>query len=548
MPLIRTKKSRSKLFIIIIITALIIGFSIGFLNPFKYYINPPKVSEPQLDLTYSQIVSLSPYQDKLIQIIDYDNVVIMLDIPAGSVNQNQNVRITPLYHTATSSALTAGVMISPAGIVFNKPVTLAFDFSKTNIKTDAAAKININHPKFSGKAQVLRYDKTNNSLNPTLINRSIETQTYLPSRIITGGVYIYNPDGKYNSFFATESLKQPPRDILNTIESVTTLSFADIKFNSAITTRAQAAIDLVLAKKNPAPAEYYAALVLQRKIHKNSSIFPQSYAADVTQGYLEYMCKLKTLTYDQYITEATTAQMLGYTDIATGCLTSAKNIIAENARKILNDPNATIEEVVRIMHAVQLLGLTELDSALFEKAQSVVVRDANRVLQNPSANQSDIIKAIKLLQFFGAGTPELEQQLWDKYGHSNQIPPRSPPTPLPENDTEIMPNFDMAVIWLTLAKALGIGPESFDAPGIHTWVQKLLNNAILTRAVTRELCPLVGGAGGMSCAEADAKQTYGISQIKIIGAQAERDIGGVQSSGYQEEDFGTHGWTPSSVP
>lgn len=400
---------QKQLFIIIGALVLLIG-AFAIFKPWQYLggnhaNNQIAVTKPMMDMGRARQMSIDPQKDSVMQIVTKEKVIITLEVPKGALNEKTIVKLIPFYHDPKVEAPTAGVVVGPASVNFTTPVTLSFNFSESEFKNSAPKTVLEKKIRTTGLSQVMQIDRNATTLTPTLISRALETENYLPARILTGGAYVYSLDGKNQVEIAKKALNAEKMHTLTVMESATTLLFNDQKLSDVEMKKTKAAVGKILSQKEPPVAEFYAALVLQKKIKTPSfSFIPKAYAYSTDQGFFQITCKQDGGTIEDYVGFAKAAELYGHEAEAKSCMDKAKNLVAEEAKKVLAG-NPDLKTIKVALADVQLLGLdddTNLDEQLIEKMKEVATEDAKKVADNPNSDVVDAAIEMQKMEAVGA--------------------------------------------------------------------------------------------------------------------------------------------------
>ncbi|GEM_PF-2996513 len=359
------------------------------------------------DIARAREFTVQPDQNTVLQINDRERVVMTLEIPAGALDTAQQVKLIPFFFQPDKSMPTAGALISPGNINFKKPVTLSFDLAYSPHRTNAEKTLTT-QAALTGASQVLMYDGKKKELVQTLVDRTNETQTYLPARILTGGSYVFSLDGAFQKDFAHASLAKDKAHVLTLLESASVLAEKK-KLTNTEKERARKAVDKILAKENPPLIEFAAAATLDRRLQgKKVSGVETAYAGNVVLQYVALQCKQK-LSITDYVAAAKTAQLYGDNALSEECMTAARNLVAEEARAVLQSTSVGLKDVIRMRARVQAFGIDEFDGPLETKMLEIARKYVESVLNDPNATPQDILGAMQQAQLVG-----LEQSLSDQ--------------------------------------------------------------------------------------------------------------------------------------
>lgn len=537
---------------ILIISALIVVTIIGIVvwKPWtKANISMPftekqvTVVKPASDMARARQLTIDPSKDTVMQIVTRENVRITLDVPKGAIAQKTNVKLIPFYYEKENSAPTAGVIVSPATVNFTKPVTLSFNFTDSEFKNNAPTQVDTKVLRKYGQAQVLQIDAKASQYTPTLIARGIETEKYLPARILTGGAYVFSLDGANQKAIADKALNTENMHSLTVIESATALLFNNHTLNDQQSKKAKAAVAKILSKQNPPALEMYAASLLQKKLNdKTFSLIRVAYAYETGEGFFQAVCRANDLKIEEYIGFAQTAQLMGYENIGESCSNKAKNIVEERVNKLLSQPDVEVKQLVIAMQDVQLVGLadeTNLEEKLLEKSKQRATEDAKKVADNPESTPIDAAKQLQILQ--GLGVEEgptyekLEKTVMDeigKYEEPKEDPLDVEPTIVEE---EILDAAIWSAIGIELAKVMGF--DQLDEASLKAKFDQMAEN---TRELNNAAYAVCLELGGEDCAGQHSKIASEIEKAEAEGYRVSTDIGNLQSQEYEEPEYTEH--------
>lgn len=503
------------------------------------------VVKPRPDLGRARQLIIDPSKDSVMQIMTQEKVRVTLEIPKGALSEKTTVKLIPFYHDKKANAPTQGVIVSPATLNFSQPVTLSFDFSESTLKNNAPKNIKTVAIRTSGTSQVMQIDSAATSLTPALVARGVETEKYLPARILTGGAYVFSLDGDLNSAIAKKTLNANKANTLTIIESATTLLFANQKLSNEELTKSKKAVAKILSQKTPPPLELVAALILQKKIKDNSfALIPEALAYETGEGFYQAACKLEGLSVEQYLGYAQSAQLLGYESIGNSCLNKAKNVIAEKAKTVLENPASDIKSLMIALQDLQLLGVdeeTNLDERIVEKAKEKATEEGKKVVDNPNSTVLDAAKALQVMEALGADTGPTHDNLSKRVTENieniekeiENNPPENPydvePTVVEE---EVLENSFWSAVGIAMMQAMGI--DKLDEESIKKEIDELMEGTKALKQAAEVMCAEFG--------DEDCQQK--LNELEPMIAEAEREgyrvaeeIGEVQSREYEEPEY-----------
>jgi hypothetical protein len=501
------------------------------------------VVKPKTDMGRARQLTIDPSKDTVMQIVTRENVRITLDVPKGAIAQKTNVKLIPFYYEKENSSPTAGVLVSPATINFTKPVTLSFNFNDTEFKNIAPITVDAKQLRKYGQSQVLQIDSDAKSYTPTLVARGIETEKFLPARILTGGAYVFSLDGANQKAIAEKALSAQNMHSLTVIESATALLFNNQTLSADQDKKAKAAVSKILAKQNPPALEMYAAAVLQKKLtDKTFSFIPVAHAYETGEGFFQAACRSDGLKIEEYVGFAQTAELMGHEHIGESCLNKAKNLIEKRVNEVLANPNASLKELQIALQDVMIVGLDDdsnLDEKLTERSKQKAVEDAKKVADDPNATPIQAATQLQILQ--GVGVEEgptyekLENTVKEEIGKYEQ--PKDHPTDAEPTivEEEILDSAIMSAIGIAMAKAFGF--EQLDEDSVKAKFEQM---AAGTKAMNEAAYAVCLELGGEDCEGTYSKIAGEIRVAEAEGYRVASDIGNLQSQEYEEAEYTEH--------
>lgn len=415
---------QKQLFIVIGILVVLVG-ALFLFKPWQHFnkgslpflSKPITVTKPVMDMARARQMTIDPQKDNVMQIVTKEKVRITLVVPKDAIKEKTLVKLIPFYHDPKNAAPTAGVVVGPASINFTKPVTLSYNFTESAFRNNAPKNVVSQTLRKTGTSQVMQIDANASSLTPTLIARELETETYLPARILTGGAYVFSLDGANQVEIARKALNTEGMHTLTVMESATVLLFNDQKLSDAELKKTKAAVAKILSKEEPPVFEYYAALVLRKKITNPSfSLVPKAFAYATDEGFFQVVCKDDRYTVEEYVGFAKSAQLMGHDAIGQSCMDKARNKVAEQTKQILSG-SPDLKTVMIALQDVEFLGLddsTNLDEQLEQKAKEVATENAKKVADNPNSTVVDAAIEMQKMEAVGADNGPTYEKLKQK--------------------------------------------------------------------------------------------------------------------------------------
>jgi hypothetical protein len=558
MPARRVKKTQSRIpnrkqqaaktsknLLIVIAIVILVGIGVAIWQPWNLFSTNPttqklSIVKPKPDLARARQLTIDPSVNTVMQIVNRENVRITLEVPKGALKDKTVVKMIPFYYDKNAKSPTAGVIVSPGNLSFTRPVTLSFNFAESELKNTAPKNLKSMTFRATGMSQVLQIDKDATALIPTLIARGIETEKYLPARILGGGAYVFSLDGKYQAEIAQRSLSMKNMNTLTTMEAAAALLYTDQKLSSEALNKTKASVAKILAKKDPPPFEMFAALVLQKKIKESKlSLIRKAYAFETSEGYFQAACKTEGLSVEEYLGYAQTAQLLGHENIGDSCIQKAKNKIAEEAEKVVNNPNSSIKELMIALKNLQIVGLdedTNLDERIVEKAKEKAVEEARKVAENPESSPIDAAKELQKLEALGVEEGPTYDKLQDQVKKATEKydEPVDDPTDVEATivEEEILDSAIMSAIGIAFAKAMGI--DQLDEESMKKKFDQLAEGA---RALNEAAYIMCVEFGGQDCDSTKSQMESEIRKAEDDGYRAAEELGSVQSREYEEPEY-----------
>jgi len=518
----------------------------------------PKITLPSPDMARARQLTINPDEETIMQIQTKEKVTITLTIPKGSLNEKTTIKMIPYYYDEKSQDPSAGVIIGPGTLEFNHPVTLLFDLSESSLRTDAPAnRSKMDQVRMNGTSQVLMLDQNATELIPALVAREVETSTQLRARILTGGGYVFSVDGKDQDRWAKNAFKKEKINAISILESAKVLLSSKEKMSKDDLGKAQVAAEKILAKKNPTPHEFVAALSVMKLLSdEKTSFVPKAYAAEndpmtvqrvTPRGVIEFMCKEKGLPVEAYVAYGAAAWNYGYGDLRDKCMTVALNKAADDARKLLRDPNASIKSMLIAVKNLQFLGIDEVDELadkLFEKIKWKAEDEAKRVAYDIDATPIEIATELQKLQTLGVDegrTQEiLNERLMDKIKEVEDNIPTPPPDDYEVeseySEEQVLLDQAWTIIGIEVLKMMGF--TEFDQESIQKRFDEMRQGAEMLNEAVYPLCKEFGGE---NCDQVYNQSKQDIEKAAQESYRVSSEIGRVQNSEFETPDYDDYG-------
>jgi hypothetical protein len=374
-------KSKSKVFLLVSGIIILIGLAafitinkLGTTSPFLTKSSPAKalVNDSKRSRQFT-------VDNKGATFHAYDSrkVLISVYVPPGAITKGQVFSVTPVISDDTTQT---GVIIVPEGYKFKKPISVSFDFSKSDLKNNAPETLRDFAVHETGTSHVYSFNKLTKDLTPVLISRGTEAASYISARTLFTGSYYVRLNDKDQIALARKTVDDKNAYFYSVIEAATTLVYNNQKLNTEEVTSVHNAIGRITKKSNPPLFELYAALLLQKKLDATVSFVTRAYAYDSElRGQLKKACGEKDHSLETYIIAALLADMNGINDISGECKSTLNSVVPQKVAALINDPNATFEEVVTMLTQVKSIeGINSpLVAQLEQKLQKVVERDVH---------------------------------------------------------------------------------------------------------------------------------------------------------------------------
>ncbi|MBI4032245.1 hypothetical protein HY374_00895 [Candidatus Berkelbacteria bacterium] len=541
-----SQKSGLTLALVLLVAFALVAGTLWYWKPWQQFGLGKKaetvdLATPALDAGHGRQAKVAAKDGGTISVVDSEKVRITLDVPPGALAADTTVQLIPLFANTNVAHPTNGVMISPGNLAFTKPATLTFDLAQSGQRSDAPNNFGLSTVRLTGSSQVLLMDDKADTLTPMLVSRPAEINSLIPARIASGGVFVWDVQDTNAPSYARQALTAKQIHPLVALEAGSRLLGSGQKLSKAEATALTRAVKGVLAATDPAGPEFFAAVALnkQHKIGQATSVITPAYAADLSRGYFETRCKDRSLSLNDYLTTAQTAQLLGHDDLAETCLTAAKNIVAEESEALLGNANPDPIQLIIQLQRVQILGLDDesnLDDRLLETAQTQVTKEGREVLNDPNASAIDVAKALQKMQAIGSNDATVEAGLGAKLEQLGTVDVE--PIDLEGEHEDLIPGFDMAVIGLPLAQFFGL--DSFDEAGIKDWTNEWLAKEDEFKAFGEAICSLPAALGAETppqCATLDADLSAAFDDLEREGYRAADEVGRIQDQEFEEPEY-----------
>lgn len=564
------KKGSSKtpllVIIIILITTVILGgmFTFSKINNSSsksLFAERPKITKPTPDMSRARKLTINPNEDTVMQIGTKEKISITLTIPKGALEKEQEITMIPYYYDGESDDPSAGVIIGPGTLEFKHPVTLLFDLTDSTLKTDApTSRGKMDEVRMNGTSQVLMLDQDATELIPTLIAREVETSTQLRARILSGGGYVVSVNGKDQERWAENAFKKEKINAISILEAAKVLLSTGSGMNKDDRGKAQAATEKILEKKNPTPHELVAALSVKKLLtDKKTSLIPLANAQSdsgyipaqrtTPRGLIEFACKSKGGPVEAYVAYAAAAWNYGYGDLRDKCMTVALNKAADDARKLLNDPNASIKSMLIALKNLQFLGIDEADGLgdkLMEKVKWKAEDEAKRVAYDIDATPLEVAIELQKLQTLGVDEGRTQEILNERLSEEMEKIEGNIPSPPPEDydveseysEEQVLIDQAWTIIGIELLKFAGF--TDFSQEGIQKKFDEMRQGTELFVDGMYTVCKEFGGD---NCDSAYNEAQQNIQKATEESYRVSSEIGRVQDSAFETpdyEDYGAH--------
>lgn len=536
---------------------------------------------PVFDMIHGRTVKVTVKEGGAGSVFDNDKVGMLVTIPAEAIDKDMEIKIIPIKKKNKDDI--AGITILPENIQFKKPVTLAFDYSLSDIKNDLAPANGMGVEANTSGSHIYRYNLVSTSFMPALVNRSAETKTFLSAEIISGGIYCFVLNDKDESARSQYALKQKKQSVQVALESGRTLLKNNIKIENEEKELLLNAVNRVKAVKTPDINELNAALSVEKALGSQKSALVEKAKADTYSGYLETRCKDPATGADELLSVWKTAQLAGADAAAENCRVRIQNIVAERVNKLLDQPDPTYIQLLKAHQDVILVGLedqfrealekkrhdkavreaqellkdpsvdpriiaialqnvllfadneTALQEALEQRMNQGLDTDVQRVLKDKNATKQDILRALAKNDFTG-GNEDIKKQLEEKLKNAPDGSDAKVDETGTEEVMEEMPAFDWAIVGVAFLKMMGV--EDFSESGLKIWADQKAEEFKEMKAYVIEMCLFTEELSGqsMACDQKAAEIDNAIEQFKNGISAAAEEIGAIQSLPEEEVD------------
>lgn len=573
------KKNKTGLIIGIILAIIIIGVGGYFIYK---KVAKPKVTvgkldplNPVFDVIHGKTLKATAKDGGSIAVYNEDKVGIMIEIPAGALDKDTNIKLIPIKQKNKDDV--PGVGIFPENLSFKKPVKLAFDFSFSSVKNSQAPDNAMgNGISAITSSHIYRYNVASTSLMPQLLDRSEETKTILRAQIPASGLYTFTLNDKFEKERASYALTFKNQTIQTTLESAITLLSKKQKLKGDAKDLLLNAVKRVKADKTPDILALNSALVAE-KLYKDGklSLIPTVQAGDTYAGYLDTICKDPSVGLDTLLSAWKTAQLAHADGPAENCKTRVQNDVAKRVNKLLDESDPTYVDLLKASQDVELVGLSDkFDEAIAKKRHDKAVREAQellkdpsvdpriltialqnlevfvddkpdlkqalrdrinsglstdvqRVLNDPNASKQDIERAIAKNNFAEGGA-ETQKKLEDKLKNAKDGAPEKVDETANEQVTEELPAFDWGIIGVAFLKMMGV--EDFSEAGIKDWADKQVEGFKELKDYTMQICAFDAAMGAsIDCSGYDSQLDSAISDFKNGEYEQAEKIGAIQA-------------------
>ncbi len=532
-----------------------------------------KPVNPTFDMIHGKTIRATAASGGSVSIYDANKVGTLVEIPAGALEKDAEIKIIPIKKTGGDIS---GVAIFPENTRFKKPVGLTFDYSLSSFKNDKAPENAMGTDiRTSGSSHIYRYNTVSTSFVPQLVNRSTETKRMITAEVMSGGIYNYVLDDKKEVDRANYALSFKDQTVQTTLEAANSL-FANHKtVTGDAKNLLKSAIVRVKANKTPDILELSAALAADKSLSKQRSFLIERAHADAYAGYLETICKDPSVGLDQVLSAWKTAQMAGYNSASENCKTRVQNDVAKRVNALLDQPDPSYVDLLKASQDVELVGLDDkFDAAIAKKRHDKAVREAQellkdpsvdpriiaialqnmqlfvddkpdltqalqdrmnqglntdvqRVLSDPNATKQDIERALAKNDFTG-GNEETKKKLEDKLKNAKDGPDAKVDETANQQVEEEMPAFDWATIGVAFLKMMGV--EDFSEAGLKSWADQKAAEFEELKAYVLGVCAFDQAMGAsIDCAGYESQLDSAIDQFKDgIDEQAEK-VGAIQA-------------------
>lgn len=370
---------------------------------------------PETDLAHARAQTVGP-KGGLVQVFTDQDVQVTLDIPAGALKEETEVKLIPFAFDPSAQTPTLGVLVSPGSLSFAMSARLTFDVSKSKFHFAAPDTASADVARRSGESQLLHLAGENNVVIPALVVRAVETKTAMTGLVPTGGSYLVGFSVTDRVAYARQGLaRTPSRNFV--LEAAAFLRANGATLTKEEQAKASAASRSVLDEKNPRGEEFFAAVAVASAPEKKSAFIPVAHAAEINQAFFQKSCADKARTFSDVASLAHAARLLGDASMAKSCWASAQARAASTARAVLSDSKAELPALLAARTSLRVAGGTEaesLEKQLATSATKDVQAEARVVLARakPSApSVAAVLQSTRLVPVEAPVQKQLETRL-----------------------------------------------------------------------------------------------------------------------------------------
>lgn len=443
---------------------------------------------PETDLAHARAQTVGP-KGGLVQVFTDQDVQVTLDIPAGALKEETEVKLIPFAFDPSAQTPTLGVLVSPGSLSFAMSARLTFDVSKSKFHFAAPDAASADTARRSGESQLLHLAGENNVVIPALVVRAVETKTAMTGLVPTGGSYLVGFGVTDRVAYARQGLaRTPSRNFV--LEAAAFLRANGVTLTKEEQAKASAASRSVLDEKNPRGEEFFAAVAVASAPAKKSAFISVAHAAEINQAFFQKSCADKARTFSDVASLAHAARLLGDASMAKSCWTSAQARAASRARAVLSDSKAELPALLAARTALRVAGGAEaesLEKQLATAATKDVQAEARVILARakPSApSVAAVLQSTRVVPVEAPVQKQLETRLQEvaprissptSSGNGSSSSSGGSRTSAPETVSggqELVSGAEDIVVGYGLAGTLGYDPLT--DPSYQAWMNQLL--------------------------------------------------------------------------
>lgn len=466
---------------------------------------------PEADVARARSNKIGP-AGGLVQVFTDQNAQVTLEIPAGALKEETDVKLIPFAFDPSAQTPTLGALVSPGSLAFAQSARLVFDLSQSKFHLTAPDAASADLARRSGESQLLHLAGDEGVVIPTLAVRPVETKTSFTGLVPTGGTYLLSFGGENRVAYARQGLvRTPSRDAV--LEAAAFIKAHGAALSKEEQAKASAASRSVLDEKNPRGEEFFAAVAVATAPTQKTALVPVARAAEINRSFFQKGCTDRTRAFADVASLAHAARLLGDKEMAKTCWDAANRQAASTARAVLSDRKAELPAMLAARTSLRVAGgseAAELGKQLAASASKDVQAEARVVLAKAKPSAPAVAAVLQTTRVVSTDAP-VKQQLAERL---QEVAPHTPlsltaPTvsggssgawSAPETvvgGQELVAGSEDVVVGLGIATTLGFDPLT--DPSYQAWMQELLRTTTFpsgnTSAADETTMPSDGAEG-----------------------------------------------------